>query len=552
MINQSLLQKARYEYKPLVPELFLQELNSISIKNEEPSSSSVDNQEIKGIFPDIYGSPAVSFTQGYNPNATKPIKVGVLLSGGQAPGGHNVIAGLFDAMQRANKDSVLYGFMRGTNGLLDRDYKVLTKDVIDSYRNTGGFDMILSGRTKIEKESDFEKALDTCRTLCLDALVIIGGDDSNTNAAFLARYFKDNSYKTQVIGVPKTIDGDLRSPHVQMSFGFDTTTKTYSEEISSLSRDTASACKYWQFIKLMGRSASHVTLECALQTHPNITLISEEVERDGKSLKDIIEYICSVIVKRADKGFNYGTILIPEGIIEFIPEIKTMIKELDDILSKLDKDFSGCRTIQAKKEFLSSTLTSSSYKTLTSLPDNIIDELVSNRDPHGNIQVSSIDTEVLLSRMTESRLSELKEQGVYKGTFTSQTHFFGFEGRSAFPSNFDCNYCYSLGYTAFLLIAGGLTGYLCYINRLHLSPSKWNAGGIPLTSLMHMENRAGSYKPVIAKALVDLNGKPYRYLCDKREEWGSETCYEYTGPVQYFGPGVLCDAISETLRIENL
>jgi len=551
MIDQSLLQKARYDYKPLLPSLFLHDLNLITIKNEEPTSSIGDNQEIKGIFPGIYGSPVVTFTEGKNENCSKYRRVGVLLSGGQAPGGHNVIAGLFDALKASNNDSILYGFNCGTNGVLKGQYIEFTKDIIDRYRNTGGFDMLLSGRTKIESDEHVKSAINTVKQMDLDALVVIGGDDSNTNAAFLARHFKNAGLKTQVIGVPKTIDGDLRSQHVQITFGFDTTTKTYAEEIGNLSRDTASANKYWQFIKLMGRSASHITLECALLTHPNITLISEEIAQNNQNLKSIINYIADVIVKRAEKGLNFGTILIPEGVIEFIPEIKALIAELNDIIASNAVIFENTKDYQSIKLWLKTNMSQTGYETLASIPDDIAKDFMAQRDPHGNVQVSCIDTEGLLARLTEIELNNRKEKGEYKGTFTSQLHFFGFEGRSAMPSNFDADYCYTLGYTAFLLIASGLTGYLCYVNNLQNKAKDWTAGGIPLTMLMNLEKRNGKTKPVISKALVDLKGNPFKTLQQNRELWASETCYQYPGPIQFYGPDWLCNTIPETIRLEN-
>ncbi len=551
MTDKSLLQKARYDYKPLLPELFLQDQNLITIRNEEPSSSIGDCQEIKGIFPAIYGLPVVSFTRGINENYGKKRRVGVLLSGGQAPGGHNVIAGLYDALKASCCDSVLYGFTAGTNGVLEGKYTELTGEIIDRYRNTGGFDMLLSGRTKIESQDHIDAAVATCRALDLDALVVIGGDDSNTNAAFLSKYFTQAGLKTQVIGVPKTIDGDLRSRHVEMTFGFDTTTKTYAEEISNLSRDTASAGKYWQFIKLMGRSASHITLECALLTQPNITLISEEVAERSQSLDSIIEYICSVIVRRAEKGLNFGTILIPEGLIEFIPEIRNLIAELNDVIAANPDVFACINDYDKLKPSLESFLSHESYRTLMSIPEETAMALLSERDPHGNVQVSFIDTEGLLAKMTSLRLSELKASGKYNGKFTPQLHFFGFEGRSAMPSNFDASYCYTLGFTAFNLIANGLTGYLSYVRNLSAEPKDWITGGIPLTMLMNMEKRNGSMKPVIAKALVDLNGKPYRTLCEHREEWAINTCYKYTGPIQFYGPPLISWQIPSTIILEN-
>lgn len=551
MSNLSALQSIRYGYACEMPALFSEDLKYVSVQNGNATQAISDCEALEEIFPDFFGLPEVSFVKKENINASALRKVGVLLSGGQAPGGHNVIAGLFDALKKANPESKLYGFYNGTNGVLEGRYKELTDEIISRYRNTGGFDMIESGRTKIESDEHIKMAINTVSQLDLDALVVIGGDDSNTNAAFLAKYFKDAGLKTQVIGVPKTIDGDLRSNHVEITFGFDTTTKTYSEEIGNLSRDTASANKYWQFIKLMGRSASHITLECALQTHPNITLISEEIQRDGTSLSEIVDGICSVICARAEKGINFGTILIPEGVVEFVPEMKSLIAELNDIIAENPEKFSDDLLFVQKKAWMKSVMTAKGYAVFDSIPDQIAAQFIGQRDPHGNVQVSCIETETLLALMVKERLSALKKEGKYKGTFTAQTHFFGFEGRAAMPSNFDANYCYTLGYTAFALIANGLTGYICYVRNLSGKACDWVSGGIPLTALMNMEKRNGKVKPVIAKALVDLEGKPFKTLQENRKLWALETSYEYPGPIQFFGPDELCNTIPNTIRLEQ-
>lgn len=551
MNNLSALQSIRLGYACEMPALFSEDLRNVSVQNGNATQSISDCDALKEIFPDFYGLSEVSFVKKENINASALRKVGVLLSGGQAPGGHNVIAGLYDALKKANPQSVLYGFFNGTNGVLDCRYKELTDDIINQYRNTGGFDMIESGRTKIETDEHVKKAVETVGKLDLDALVVIGGDDSNTNAAFLAKHFKDAGLKTQVIGVPKTIDGDLRSDHIEITFGFDTTTKTYSEEIGNLSRDTASANKYWQFIKLMGRSASHITLECSLLTHPNVTLISEEIEKKGMSLGMIVDEICSAIVARAEKGINFGTVLIPEGVVEFVPEIKCLIAELNDLIADNPDKFTDDLLFVQKKAWMKSVMTAKGYAVFDSIPDQIAAQFIGQRDPHGNVQVSCIETENLLALMVGRRLAELKKEGKYNGKFTPQLHFFGFEGRAAMPSNFDANYCYTLGYTAFLLIANGLTGYICYVRNLSKAPSEWIAGGIPLTALMNMEKRNGKTKPVIAKALVDLDGKPFKTLVSNRENWALNTCYSYPGPIQFFGPKELCDRIPETIRLEQ-
>lgn len=550
-MNISALQKARYEYKSKLPEVLQCAVDNIKVELGEKTHAVADEKELSALFAKTYGLPKATLVKGSNPKARNKVNVGVILSGGQAPGGHNVIAGLFDAIMEGNSDSKLIGFHNGPGGLVAGDYEVLTKEKIDAYRNTGGFDLIGSGRTKIETKEQIAASIETAKKLDLDAIVIIGGDDSNTNAALLADYFMAANIKTHVVGVPKTIDGDLKNDMIETSFGFDTAAKCYSELISNLARDSLSAKKYWHFVKLMGRSASHIALECALQTQPNITLISEEVEAKAMTLKQITTYICDIIAKRAQKGIDYGVILIPEGVVEFIPEMKVLIAELNDTMAKNEAVFATLTTYEDKKAWLNGRLTAQAYETLCDLPNEIAAEFLGQRDPHGNVQVSLIGTEKLFALMCQNELNIRKNHGEYKGNFTAVPHFFGYEGRAAFPSNFDANYCYALGKTAFILLANGLTGYLSSVRNLKANATSWKAGGVPLTSMMNMEKRGGKLKPVIKKALVDLNGKPFKYFASNRDTWAIENAYVYTGPVQYFGPEAVCDSVTKTLELEQ-
>ena len=554
-MNISALQKVRYEYKPKLPSSLAGSIDEINIETGSPTEAISDREEIRQIFKNTYGKPLVTFSKGSsngkNDKFKRELKVGVILSGGQAPGGHNVIAGLFDGLKKGNPNSTLYGFKGGPSGLTDNKTLVLTPEIINEYRNTGGFDIIGSGRTKIETPEQFAASLETAKKLNLDAIVVIGGDDSNTNAALLAEYFLVNGSSVQVIGCPKTIDGDLKNEHIETSFGFDTACKTYSELIGNLCRDTNSAKKYWHFIKLMGRAASHIALECAFQTQPNICLISEEVEEKGMSLEKIVEQICASIVKRAENGDNFGVVLIPEGLVEFIPEIKKLIGELNDKIADESESFASITNFIDQLYWLSSRLPECSYHIMQSLPPDIAQQFLMDRDPHGNVQVSRIETEKLLVGMVEKKLSEMKKNKQYSGSFSYQTHFFGYEGRCAFPSNFDADYCYSLGYSAFVLIASGLTGYLSSVKNLIAPASNWIAGGVPLTMMMNLEQRHGSKKPVIKKALVELNGKPFKYFASKRDTWAERTCFLVPGAIQYFGPSEVCDAPTSTLRIEH-
>ena len=549
-MNISALQKERAKYQPKLPD----SLKGVVKLSEGAKTESVaDQNEIKKIFPYTYGMPIVTFEKGRKQDGQRPLNLGVILSGGQAPGGHNVISGIFDGIKKIDPASKLYGFLGGPAGLVDHKYIELTGSIIDKYRNTGGFDIIGSGRTKLEEQLQFDEGLEIAKGLKLDALVIIGGDDSNTNACVLAEYYAEKNSGVQVIGCPKTIDGDLKNSLIETSFGFDTATKVYSELIGNIERDANSAKKYWHFIKLMGRSASHIGLECALQTQPNITLISEEVAAKKQTLGEIVSYIANIVAHRAANGDNFGVALIPEGLIEFIPEMKVLISELNDLLA--DGTVTGKEFKELKKgdrrEWVASHLANETADLFRSLPSGIASQLTLDRDPHGNVQVSLIETEKLLGEMVKSLLSDMKKRGEYNGKFSTQYHFFGYEGRCAAPSNFDADYCYSLGYTAALLISEGKTGYMASIRNLTAPAKDWIAGGVPVTMMMNLEKRHGYFKPVIQKALVDLNGAPFKYFASKRDEWAIDSDYIYPGPIQYFGPSEVCDQPTETLKLEK-
>ncbi len=543
----SSLQKARAVYQPKMPPVLHNDLHAIEGNATE---SVADRDEVKRLFPHTYGLPTVTFESGAESGAKAPINVGVILSGGQAPGGHNVIAGLFDGIKSIHPDSRLYGFLMGPAGLINHKYKELTSDIIDEYRNTGGFDIIGSGRDKLETKEQFDKGLTILRELGIRALVIIGGDDSNTNACVLAEYYKAIDAGVQVIGCPKTIDGDLKNEQIETSFGFDTATKVYSEVIGNIQRDCNSARKYWHFIKLMGRSASHIALECALKTQPNICIISEEVEAKEQSLDDIVKQIATAVAKRAEEGNNFGTVLIPEGLIEFIPAMRALISELNDVMAKKEKELAGVSKEELPR-VVAQHLSSQNAQILSELPAEVAQQLTADRDPHGNVQVSLIETEKLLATMVEAKLAKWKEEGKYSGKFAVQRHFFGYEGRCAAPSNFDSDYCYTLGYTASQLIASGKTGYMSSVRNLTKNVKEWIPGGIPITMMMNIERRHGELKPVIRKALVDLEGAPFKTFEANREEWAKNTCYVYPGPIQYFGPESVCDIPTETLKLEH-
>lgn len=546
----SALQKARFQYQPKLPEAVKGNVADIVVKLGKPTESVADQAALKALLKGTYGMPVASFEKGKNAKANDKINVGVILSGGQAPGGHNVIAGLFDGIKAGNKDSKLYGFLGGPSGIIEGEYVEITSDFIDSYRNTGGFDIIGSGRTKLETEEQFNKSLAVCKKLGISAVVIIGGDDSNTNAALMAEYYKSKGEAIQVIGCPKTIDGDLKNEHIETSFGFDTATKVYSELIGNIERDANSAKKYYHFIKLMGRSASHICLECALQTQPNWAIISEEVEKEQKTLTQVVDEIVDIVVKRAEKGDNFGVILIPEGLIEFIPEMKVLIAELNDLLAKKADEFAKVAPAD-QTAWIAKNLTAASASAFNSLPAAIKAQLCMDRDPHGNVQVSRIETEKLLIEMVGNKLAALKAEGKYKGKFSGLNHFFGYEGRCSAPSNFDADYCYSLGYVAFLLIAAGLTGYMSSIKNLAKPAAQWIPGGIPTSMMFNMEQRHGEQKPVIKKALVDLNGAPYKEYAKYRKEWALNTSYLFPGAIQYYGPAEVCDAPTKTLILEQ-
>lgn len=547
----SALQKARYEYEPKLPTVLRGEIDSVVPHYGQPTNAASDQEALKALFPNTYGLPKVSFEKGQNDQVGSKLNVGVILSGGQAPGGHNVICGLYDALKMANKDSQLYGFMGGPSGILDDKYIIMTDELINEYRNTGGFDIIGSGRTKLETKEQFAVCTQVCHKHNLNAIVIIGGDDSNTNAAVLAEYFRAQGEPVCVVGCPKTIDGDLKNESIETSFGFDTATKTYSELIGNIERDANSARKYWHFIRLMGRSASHIALECALQTQPNICLIGEEVEAKNQSVEDITNYIANIVAKRAEKGMNFGVCLVPEGLIEFIPSLKVLIGEINDLLAKTEADFNKLETSSEKISFVEGKLSAASKAVFDSLPVEIKAQLLADRDPHGNVQVSKIETEKLLMQTVDAKLKQMKKAGTYCGKFATQNHFFGYEGRCAFPSNFDADYCYSLGYNAFFLISANLTGYLSSVTNLSKPASEWKAGGIPITMMMNLEQRHGEKKPVIKKALVELDGKPFKYFEQNRQEWAENTCFTFPGAIQYFGPAAVCDQTTMTLALEH-
>ena len=544
-MTKSALQIARAAYQPKLPKALK---GAVKVEEGAPTQSVADQEAIKALFPNTYGMPLIKFVEG-EATAYPAINVGVILSGGQAPGGHNVISGLFDGIKALNKDSRLFGFILGPGGLVDHNYKELTADIIDEYRNTGGFDIIGSGRTKLEKEEQFEKGLEIIKELGINALVIIGGDDSNTNACVLAEYYAAKKCGVQVIGCPKTIDGDLKNEMIETSFGFDTACKVYSEVIGNIQRDCNSSRKYWHFIKLMGRSASHIALECALQTQPNICIVSEEVEANNMSLDDVVTYIAQAVANRAANGNNFGTVLIPEGLIEFIPAMKKLIAELNDLLAA-NNEFAMIKK-SAQREWVISKLSEENAAIYASLPEGVARQLTLDRDPHGNVQVSLIETEKLLSDMVAVKLAQWKEEGKFVGKFAAQHHFFGYEGRCAAPSNYDADYCYALGYTASMLIANGKTGYMSSVRNTTAPAEEWIAGGVPITMMMNMERRHGEMKPVIQKALVKLDGAPFKAFAAKRDEWAFETAYVYPGPIQYFGPTEVCDQPTKTLTLEQ-
>jgi len=545
---KSALQIARESYAPKMPESLS---GAVKIAEGKKTESVADQAEIAKLFPNTYGMPLLTFEADSATKSYPAMNVGVILSGGQAPGGHNVISGLFDGLKKMNPDSKLYGFLGGPSGLVDNKYIELTKEIVDHYRNTGGFDIIGSGRTKLEETAQFDKGLENCKKLAIKALVVVGGDDSNTNACVLAEYYANNKSGVQVIGVPKTIDGDLKNEMIETSFGFDTACKVYSELIGNIQRDANSAKKYWHFIKLMGRSASHIGLECALQTQPNIAIISEEVEAKKMTLDDVVAYIADAVVARAANGETFGTVLIPEGLVEFIPAIKKLIAELNDCMAHHEAEMNALETNKEKRELIVKYLSAESASVFNSLPNTFANQLLLDRDPHGNVQVSLIETEKLLIDMVKAYIKGLKKAGDFAGKFKGQAHFFGYEGRCAAPSNFDADYCYSLGFTASVLIREGKTGYMSSVRNLTAPASQWIAGGVPITMMMNMEKRHGHMKPVIQKALVRLDGAPFKKFAEQRADWALNTKYVYPGPIQYFGPSSVCDQPTKTLMYES-
>ena len=551
-MNISSLQKARYEYSPKLPGMLRNGIADICVNEGAETQSVADQEKIKALFPNTYGKKEITFQKGANTSEAKKQVVGVILSGGQAPGGHNVICGLYDALKATNAENVLYGFKGGPSGLIEDDYVIFDDEYINAYRNTGGFDIIGSGRTKLETEEQFAIVAEVCKKHGITAVVIIGGDDSNTNAAVLAEYFAAHNTGVQVIGCPKTIDGDLKNEDIECSFGFDTATKTYSEIIGNIERDANSAKKYWHFVKVMGRSASHVALECALKTQPNICLVSEEVAAKKMSLSAIADYIADSVEKRAAKGMNFGVAIIPEGVVEFVPEFSVLIHEINELLAGSKADaFNALPTWEEKYAFIEKGLTKESMDVFAILPTAIQQQLFLERDPHGNVQVSLIESEKLFSALVADKLKARKAAGTYTGKFSALHHFLGYEGRCAFPSNFDADYCYSLGYNAFMLIQYGYNGYLSKVSNLSAPASEWVAGGMPITKMMNIERRHGEDKPVIKKALVELDGAPFKYFEAHRDEWAENTCFVYPGAIQYYGPTEVCDITTITLALEQ-
>jgi len=551
-MNRSPLQMARYQYSPKLPGILRNGISEICVKNGGATQSVADQEKIQALFPNTYGKNEITFQKGQNTAADKKQVVGVILSGGQAPGGHNVLCGLYDALKATNPDNVLYGFKGGPSGLLEDDYLIFDDEYIDQFRNTGGFDIIGSGRTKLESEEQFAIVAEVCKKHGITAIVIIGGDDSNTNAAVLAEYFAAHNTGVQVIGCPKTIDGDLKNEDIECSFGFDTATKTYAEIVGNIERDANSAKKYWHFVKVMGRSASHVALETALQTQPNICLIGEEVAEKKMSLAQITDYIADSVATRAAKGWNFGVAIIPEGIVEFVPEFSKLIAEINELLAgENTAKFNALPSWQDKYAFIEAGLTKESMAVFAILPAMIQQQLFLERDPHGNVQVSLIESEKLFSEMVKANLAARKAAGTYKGKFSPLHHFLGYEGRCAFPSNFDADYCYSLGYNACMLILYGCNGYLSKVSNLSKPAEEWVAGGMPITKMMNIERRNGKDKPVIRKALVELDGAPFKFFEANRAEWAVETCYVYPGAIQYFGPSEVCDVTTRTLALEK-
>ncbi|BAV59116.1 pyrophosphate--fructose 6-phosphate 1-phosphotransferase [Endomicrobiia bacterium] len=551
-VDVSELQIERRKFEPVLPDILKNGATSVKPVEGKITQSVADRSKIKEIFKNIYGLPEITFKKGTNNAiAEKAVKVAVVFSGGQAPGGHNVIAGLFDGLKIANSKNTLIGYFGGPSGILENKYKVISEKLLCKYRNTGGFDFIQSGRTKIETSEQFCLTKDNLLMSNVDALVVVGGDDSNTNAAMIAEYLKKEKLDKCVIGVPKTIDGDLKNKYIETSFGFDTATKIYSELVGNICRDVNSAQKYWHFIRLMGRSASHIALEVGFKTQPNIVLVGEEILEKKLRIVKVVENIVDVIVKRSQAGKNFGVVLVPEGLIEFIPEMKKLISTLNDALAENASVVAEINSVAGKKEFICTKLPAKLSDLMKSLPSGIASQLMLDRDPHGNVQVSLIETEKLLIEMVHKKLYELKKENKYGGKFSAITHFFGYEGRCGIPSNFDANYTYALGYNAAVLVLNGLTGYLSSVRNLARSPKQWECGGIPLTMMMNIEKRHGKEKPVIQKALVDLNGKPFKEFVKNRDKWALSESYISPGPIQYFGPADITDMTTRTLKYEQ-
>ncbi|MBN2341239.1 MAG: diphosphate--fructose-6-phosphate 1-phosphotransferase [Deltaproteobacteria bacterium] len=543
--TRSTLCNARIGYQPKLPSSLKNGLTGVVVEKGEATESVADQEKIKALFPNTYGAPVVKFKSGAA-EGVRPLTVGAVLSGGQAPGGHNVISGIYDGVKSASKESRVLGFLNGPGGLVDGKFMEIDDELMDKYRNSGGFDLIGSGRTKLEDESQFKACIEVANKNNLDAIVVIGGDDSNTNAAVLAEYFKTNNVACSVVGCPKTIDGDLKNKHIETPFGFDTAAKTYASLIGNIARDANSAKKYWHFVKLMGRSASHIGLEVALQTQPNVCLISEEVEAKQMTLGQVVAEIADVVEARAAEGKNFGVALIPEGLVEFIPEMKALIKELNDALVGCEAEVEAASKVDEKVAIISKHLSEDSAAVLMELPEGIQAQLLLDRDPHGNVQVSLIETEKLLIELVGK---EVKKRPGFKGKFKALNHFFGYEGRCAHPSNFDSDYAYALGYSAAVLAQNKLTGYISSVSNLKSGVDNWEAGGVPTSMLMNIERRHGEDKPVIQKALVDLEGPAFKKFAEHRDEWAKTESYLYPGAIQYFGPPEVCDAITETLKL---
>ena len=545
--NLTPLFKDRLKFKPIIPDI-IKDLDSIQIADGPSTDAPADQAELKKLFKNTYGQPVCDISKGKSGDIHRKLKVGMILSGVNAAGGHNVVAGLYDALKEGNKESCLIGFKGGAGGILSNDYIEITDDLMDMYRNTGGFDIMGSGRTKIETPDQFAQAYKVITELQLNAMVIVGGDDSNTNAALMAEYFKSKNSDVIFVGVPKTIDGDLKNQYIETSFGFDTATKTYAELVGNIQRDAISSRKYWHFVKIMGRSASHIALEVALMTHPTWAVVSEEVKAKKMTLIQVAEQIADMVETRSKNGFNFGVVIIPEGLLEFIPEMGVLISELNDLLAAHGAEYAKLTDFNQQRDFVVSHISKAAGATFMTLPETIAKQLLLDRDPHGNVNVSAIETEKLVSDVVKA---VLKKRGS-KVPFSPVHHFFGYEGRCAFPSNFDATYCYNLGRTAMILAALKKTGQMAIVSNLKELAEHWHAGGFPLTSMMNMEKRGGEMKPVIQKALVELEGKPFKYYAAHRDEWAKgDDMFAFPGAIQYYGSREICDQPTKTLLLEQ-